>query len=75
MYESEFGTLYRLYVRDLSTGKRKAVETAPIRGRYPAQEKLDQIQRANRDPRLYYEIERTTPLRDPEDSRELHHEL
>jgi hypothetical protein len=49
--------LYQLVVKDVSQGTRKPVPTAPIRGRYTAEQKLELIRRANRDPRLQYELE------------------
>ena len=51
-------TLYQLMVKDTSQGTRKAVPTAPIRGRCTAEQQLELIRRANRDPRLQYELER-----------------
>jgi len=62
MYDSDLGTLYRLVVNDISTGKRKPVPTAPIRGRRTAQAQLERIRRANHDPRMQYELERSQDI-------------
>jgi hypothetical protein len=71
MCDKDFGTLYLLVARDLTTGTRKPVQAPPIRGRYPAQEQLERVRRENRDPRIHYELERTTALRDPDEVRGL----
>jgi len=54
-------TYYRLVVKDITSGRRRAVEgREAIRGRYPAEAERDRLQRENRNPGLQYELERTT---------------
>ena len=64
-------TYYRLLVKDITSGRRRAVEgRGPIRGRYPAEAERDRLQRENRNPNLQYELERTSaPMaKDPTES-------
>lgn len=52
-------SFYRLVMKDVSTGTKKTITASkPIRGRYPAEEVLEKVRRANRDPRMIYELER-----------------
>ncbi len=64
-------TYYRLVVKDITSGRKRPCEGhEPVRGRYPAQELRDRVQRENRNPNLQYELERTSAPRPKEAGNE-----
>jgi len=64
-------TYYRLVVKDVTNGRRKALtDRDPIRGRYPAEAERDKMQRSNRDPNLRYELEQTSAPQPKESGNE-----